>query len=140
MFKNSKSWLFKKLFIARKTLFSFSKCSEITIFPIKLHWNMIFLVTSRKVIFFSPKSLSYSVGGKWKMIFLKKIHRNMIYSLNVLKRWSFQKNRIGVWFFLYHQERWHFFFAKIWFFFTDGKWKMIFLKRYMKIWCFLYVW
>ena len=24
-------------------------------------------------------------------------------------------------------------------FFTDGKWKMIFLKKYMEIWCFLYV-
>ena len=30
--------------------------------------------------------------GKWKIIFLKKkIHENMIFSLNVLKRWSSQK-------------------------------------------------
>ena len=29
----------------------------------------------------------------------------------------FQKNRAGAWFFLYHQERWHFFFPKIWIFF-----------------------
>ena len=28
---------------------------------------------------------------------------------------------------------------KIWYFFTDEKWKMIFLKKYKEIWCFLYV-
>ena len=31
-----------------------------------------------------------------------------------------------------------FFFRKN-FFSLDGKWKMIFLKKYMKIWCFLYI-
>ena len=89
--------------------------------------------------FFFPKIWSYSLDGKWKMIFLKKIHGNMIFSSNVLKRWSFQKNCTGIWSFLYHEERWHFFFPKIWYFFTDGKWKMIFLKKYMEIWCFLYI-
>ena len=89
--------------------------------------------------FFSPKIWYYSLGGKWKMIFLKKIHGNMIYSSNVPKRWSFQKNCTGIWSFLYHEERWHFFFPKIWYFFTDEKWKIIFLKKYMEKWCFLYV-
>ena len=63
----------------------------------------------------------------------------MIYSPNVPKRWSFQKNCTGVWSFLYHKEGWHFFFPKIWYFFTDAKWKTIFLKKYMETWCFLYV-
>ena len=88
----------------------------------KSHWNIIFLVSSEK-IFFSPKMWSYSLGGKWKMIFLKKIHGNMIYSSNVLKRWSFQKNCTGIWSFLYHEERWHFFFPKIWYFFYGRKMK-----------------
>ena len=34
-----------------------------------------------------PKIWSYTLDGKWKMIFLK----NMIFSSNFLKRWSFQR-------------------------------------------------
>ena len=45
----------------------------------------------------------------------------MIYSSNVPKRWSFQKNCTGIWSFLYHEERWHFFFPKIEYFFTGEK-------------------
>ena len=58
-------------------------------------------------------------------------------SPDVLKRWSFQKNRTGIWSFLYYQERWYFFFPKIWSYTLDGKWKMIFLKKYTEIWYFL---
>ena len=31
---------------------------------------------------------------------------------NILKRWSFQKHRTGIWSFLYYLERWYFFFPK----------------------------
>ena len=55
----------------------------------------------------------------------------------VLKRWSFQKNRAGIWSFLYYRERSCFFFPKIWSYTLDGKWKMIFLKKYTEIWYFL---
>ena len=48
---------------------------------------------------------------------------------NVLKRWSFQKNSIGIWSFLYYQEKWYFFFPKILSYRLDGKWKMIFLEK-----------
>ena len=48
---------------------------------------------------------------------------------DILKRWSFQKNCAGIWSFLYYQERWYFFFRKIWSYTLDGKWKMIFLKK-----------
>ena len=47
---------------------------------------------------------------------------------NVLKRWSSQKNRTGIWSFLYYQER-YFFFPKIWSYSLDTKGKMIFLKK-----------
>ena len=50
-------------------------------------------------------------------------------SPDVLKRWSFQKNCIGIWSFLHYQERLYFFFPKIWSYTLDGKWKMIFLKK-----------
>ena len=56
---------------------------------------------------------------------------------DVLKRWSFQKNCAGIWSFLYYRERWYFFFPKIWSYTLDGKWKMIFLKKYTEIWYFL---
>ena len=56
---------------------------------------------------------------------------------DVLKRWSFQKNCGGIWSFLCYRERWYFFFPKIWSYTLDGKWKMIFLKKYTEIWYFL---
>ena len=52
---------------------------------------MIFLVLSGKMIFFFPKIWSYTLDGKWKMIFFKKIHGNIIFSSDLLKIWSFQK-------------------------------------------------
>ena len=48
---------------------------------------------------------------------------------DVLKRWSFQKNRAGIWSFLYYRERWYFIFPKIWSYPLGGKWKTIFLKK-----------
>ena len=89
-----------------------------------------FLYYQERWYFFSPKISSYSLDGKWKMIFLKKIHGNIMFSSNVLKRWSFQKNHTGIWSFLLHYlERWYFIFPKIWYYSLDRKWKMIFLKK-----------
>ena len=56
---------------------------------------------------------------------------------DVLKRCSVLKNCPGMWSFLYYWERWHFFFPKIWSYTLDGKWKIIFFKKYMEIWYFL---
>ena len=49
----------------------------------------------------------------------------------------FPKTCAGIWSFLYYRERWYFFFLKIWSYTLDGKWKMIFLKKYTEIWYFL---
>ena len=118
----------------RKTIVSFFKCSEKMVFPKKSHWNAIFLILWGKIYFIFPKIWSYTLDGKWKLIFLKKIHRYTIFFANVLKRWPFQKNCTGIWSFLYYQERWYFFFPKIWYYSVDGKWKKIFLKKkYMEI-------
>ena len=54
-----------------------------------------------------------------KMIFPKKLYWNMIFLI--------------LW------EKMAFIFPVNGIFFTDGKWKMIFLKKYMEIWCFLYI-
>ena len=110
------------VYTARKTIFSFSKCSEKMVFPKKLHWNMIFLVSSGKIFLF-PKNMILFFRRKIENDLSQKIHGNMIYFSNVLKRWSLQKDRTGIWSFFYHQERWHFFFPKVWYFFYGRKMK-----------------
>ena len=51
---------------ARETIFSFSKCSEKIIFPKKSHQNMIFLVSSGKMIFLFPKNMVLFFRRKMK--------------------------------------------------------------------------
>ena len=84
---------------AQKTIFSFSIRPEKMVFPKKLRWDLIFLLLSGNMIFIFPRDMILPLGGKWKMIFLKKIHGDMIFSSNVPKRWPFQK---GTWSFLYY--------------------------------------
>ena len=48
---------------------------------------------------------------------------------DLLKRWSFQNSRPGIWYFSYYWERSCFFFPKTRSYTLDGKWKMIFLKK-----------
>ena len=96
-------------FTALKKEFYFANVLKRWSFQIKLRWNMIFLALSGKVIFLFPENMIWSsLDGKWKMIFLKKIHGNMIFSASVLKRSSFQKTRTGIWSFLNYQERLYF--------------------------------
>ena len=84
---------------SRKTIFSFSKCPEKMVFPKKLHWNMIFLVLSGKMVFLFPENIILSFRQKmeddhsqkntWKydiffkysekIAFPKKSHWDMIF-------------------------------------------------------------
>ena len=83
---------------AQKTIFSFSKCSEKMVLPKKLRWNMIFLVSSGKMMFLYPENVTLfsrqklkddlSQKSTWKYIFFKcpekiifskKSHWNMIF-------------------------------------------------------------
>ena len=76
-----------------------------------------FLYYRERWYFLFSKILSYILDGKLKMIFLKKIHGNMIFSSHLLKRWCLsKKGRGGTWYFLYHLERWYFFPKNIIFF------------------------
>ena len=57
-------------------------------------------ISKKRLYFFFPKIWCYSLDSKWKMIFFKKIHRN-VYSASVLKVWSFQKTCTGIWSFYF---------------------------------------
>ena len=102
----------------------------------KYLWNIIFLVLSGKLIFIFPELWSYTLGGKWKMIFLKKIHGNMTFSSSFLKRWSFQKGPRRDMIFLVLSGKMVFFPQKH-ILSLGRKWEMTFLKKYMEIWYFL---
>ena len=47
------------------------KCPEEMVFSKRLRWNMIFLVLSGKMVFFSQKHDIFSLEGKRTIIFLK---------------------------------------------------------------------
>ena len=87
----------------------------------KYLWNIIFLVLSGKLIFIFPELWSYTLGGKWKMIFLKKIHGNMTFSSSFLKRWSFEKEPREDMIFLVLSGKIIFFSPKTWYFFLGLK-------------------
>ena len=87
----------------------------------------------RKYDIFFPKIGSYSLDGKWKMIFLKKMHGNKIFSLNVPKRWSFRKGSRWDMIFLVLSGKIVFFFQKHDIFFTEGRWDMLFFKKYVGV-------
>ena len=84
-------YLLLKICTARKTVFSFSRRLEKMVFPKKSCWNMIFLVLSVKMIFLFPENMILPLRRKMKEDLSQKIHGNMMFSSNVLKRWSFQK-------------------------------------------------
>ena len=106
----------------------FFKCSKKMVFPKKLHWNMTFLVLSKKMIFLFPenmilfceRTMKYDLSQKntWEYHIFCKCSAKMV----------FQKNFMEICSFLYYQERWYFFFSKIWSYSLDGKQKIIFLK------------
>ena len=71
---------------------------------------MIFPVLLGKIMFLFLENMILTLGGKWKMIFFKKIQGNIISSSGLPKRRSFQKGpRTRTWSFLYYLERWCFF-------------------------------
>ena len=130
--------LFIEGFTAQKTVFSFSKCSEKMVFSKKVPWNMIFLVSSGKIIFLFNENM---------ILFFRQ------------KMWSFSKKYMEIWYFL--QMFWKdglskkialeydlsciirkngiSFSRKNDIFSIHENWKKIFFKKYMKIWYCLYI-
>ena len=114
----------------------YSHCTENHIFFFRASWKDSLSKKNRAGIwsflyyweiwyFFFPKIWSYlqTENERWpfsKKKKKKKIHGNMKFSSNVLKRWTFQKGPSGTWSFLYYLERWYFF-LKAWYFFPGRK-------------------
>ena len=110
--------LFINITTARKTIFSFSKCSEKMVFPKKLCWNMIPLVLSGKMIFLFPENI---------ILFFKPKMKDDLSQKNTWKCNSFFRC----------SEKITFLFPENMILFFRWKMKMIFLKKYMEIWYFL---
>ena len=129
-------YLLLKICTARKTVFSFSRRLEKMVFPKKSCWNMIFLVLSVKMIFLFPENMILPLRRKMKEDLSQKIHGNMMFSSNVLKRWSFQKGLRWDLIFLVLSGKMVFFSRKHDIFSLGAKWETIFFKKYMEIWIF----
>ena len=121
------------------------------VFPKKLHWNMIFPALTGKIfLFLENMILFFRRKMKDDLFHKRKKKEKMIFSANVLKKWSSQNNCTGIWSFLCHQERWYFFFPKIWYYSSlDRKWKINLFQIHGNIFSvysekrysfFLYIW
>ena len=116
---------------AWKTIFSFSGRLEKMVLLKKLLWNMIFLVLSGKVIFLFLKIWSYTLDGKWTMIFLKKYMEVWFFLQTFWKDGLSKKGSVDLWSFLYYLERWYFFPGNMIFF----HWAKSERRKYMETWC-----
>ena len=116
---------------------SFSRRPERMVFRKKLDWNMIFLVLFGKIMFIFLENMILTFDRKWKVIFFKKIQRNIIFSSSLPKRRSFQKGLRQDMIFLVLSGKMVFFSGKHDTFSLARKPAMNFLKKYMEIWYFL---
>ena len=105
--------------------------------PEKLHWNMIFLVLSGKIIFLFPKNIILHLRRKMKDDLSQKKYTEIYFLQTFWKDGLFKKGHTGTWSFLYYLERWFFFSRKHDIFSLGRKWEMNFLKKYMEVWYFL---
>ena len=88
----------------------------------KSHWSLIFLVLLGSMIFIFPENMILFFRRKMKDDLKKKIHGNMMFSSNVLKGWSFQKNSyLNMIFFCNIWKDGISFFPKMWYFFFRRK-------------------
>ena len=73
------------------------------------------------------------------MIYLKKKYTESWYVLQMFRKDGLSKKIALEYDLSYIMRQDCISFSRKNIFFTDGKWKMTFLKKYMEIWCFLYV-
>ena len=125
----------KLIITARKTIFSFSGRPEKMVFLKKLRWNMIFLVLLGKMIFPFPENMILHLRRNMKDGLSWKIHGNMIFSWDLLKRWSFQKGPCRHMIFLVLSGKMVFVSRKHNLFLLGRKWKAAFPRKYMETWC-----
>ena len=125
---------------ARKTMFSFSRCFEKMVFPKKLHWNMIFLVLSGKMIFLFPENMILFFRHKRKDDLSQKTTCKYDIFLKCSEKMVFPKNsRLNTIFFVISGKM-VFLFSRKYIFSLGGKWKKtIFIKKRLEILYFLYI-
>ena len=99
-----------------------------------------FLYYQEDVLFLFPENMILMFRHKRKDDLSQKNTGN-IFSSDVLKRWSFQKIHAWTWSFFVISGKMVFLFSRKYYIFClGGKWKkMIFIKKRVKIWHFLYV-
>ena len=112
--KKPRQRLYDRMFITLhgKPYFLFPDVLKRWSFPKNSAGIWPFLHYWKRWYFFVPKIWSYTWDGKWKVIFLKKMHGNMIFSSNFLKRWFFQKGPREVAIFRKYMEMWHFLYTR----------------------------
>ena len=118
-------------------------CTKNHICSFKIFWkddlSKKITLKSGKMMFHFPENMILFFRRKMKDDLSPKKYMEIWYILQMFQKDGLsEKIALEYDLSVYHDERWHFFFPKI-YLFTDGKWKMIFLKKYMEIWCFLYV-
>ena len=113
-----------------KPHFIFPKVLKRWSYQNKSRRNMIFHVLLGKTIFLFPENMILPLEEKWKIIFLKKIQGNIMFSSNVLKRWSIQKGLHWDMICLVKIGRVIFFSWKHGIFSLDGKSEVVLLKKY----------
>ena len=96
--------------IARKTIFSFSRCPEKIVFSKKSQWNMIFLVLLEKMIFLFLENMILHLKRKTKDNLSQKKYTEIRYFRQTFwKDGLFKKGHAGTWSFFYYLERRFFF-------------------------------
>ena len=135
---------FNQIFIlctAQKTIFSFSKCFENMVFPKKLHWNIILLISSGKMIFLFPENMILFSRHKRKDDLSQKNTWKYDISFKCSEKMVFPKNlRLNTISFVISGKIVFLFSRKYDIFSLGGKWKkMIFVKTCVEIWYFLYI-
>ena len=131
--------LHKRPSLLKKPYFLFPNVLKRWSFQKKWTGIWSFLYHQERWYFFSPKIWYYSLGRKWKMVFLKKNTWKYDIFFKCSKKMVFPKNLCWNMISYIMRKDPISFSQKCDIFFTDRKWKMIFLKKYMEIWCFLYV-
>ena len=111
-------------------------CTKNHIFFFQMFWKDISCIIRKDDIFF-PENMILFFRRKMKDDLSQKTTWKYDTFSNAPKRLSFQKNRTETLSLLYCLEKWGLFFRKYDTFSLDGKWTMVFPKKYMEIWYFL---
>ena len=127
----------------KRCFFSHNHCTENQIFfsqtswkdglskKIALEYDLSRIIGKDHV--FLSRNMILTLGGKWKMIFFKKIQGNMIFSSGPPKRRSFQERPRRDMIFFVLSGKIVFFFPKTRYFFLGRKPATTFLKKYMEM-------